>query len=336
MKVKYIPFQPHCFAFGGFEIQMLSTLDAVVKSGVDAEKIDVWSRDNNFDILHCWGLGFHHYENIRWARHANKKVVITALLSYYESIIERLRHSVSTHIKKAQYLIQIANMADAVVVLNELQADACQKYFRVPISRIHVIPNVVHRIFYRDTLRASSVDFNGISNFVITVGSVCERKNQLKLVKACKEIGKRLVIIGKVLDGEGTYGHRIKEEIEGRSDIIWIEGLPPNSKELALAYQASSLVALPSYVEQQPISLLEGVASGKPLLAANRAYARQKFFENAVLVNPDSIQSIADGIQKAFSRPQQFTVPYGVIEECEELKVGLKYRELYKLILGKS
>ena len=138
MKVKYVPFQPHCFAFGGFEIQMLSALEACIKNGVQAEKIDVWSRDNDFDILHCWGLGFHHYENIRWTKHAKKKIVLTALLSYYENFDERIRHLFSTHIKKAQYYIQIANMADAVVVVNELQAEACNKYFKVPNKKIQV------------------------------------------------------------------------------------------------------------------------------------------------------------------------------------------------------
>ncbi len=73
MKVKYIPFQPHCFAFGGFELQMLNTLEAVVNSGVIAEKLNPWGRVNDFEIIHYWGLGFIHFESILWAKHAGKK-----------------------------------------------------------------------------------------------------------------------------------------------------------------------------------------------------------------------------------------------------------------------
>jgi hypothetical protein len=60
MRVKYVQNQPHCFAFGGFEIQMLSTLKAVQEAGVDADKLNPWSRDSDFDIIHLWGLELNH------------------------------------------------------------------------------------------------------------------------------------------------------------------------------------------------------------------------------------------------------------------------------------
>src|SRR3569623_2271318 len=61
MRVKFFPWQPHCFAFGGFDMQMLDTLDSIKNVGVDASKLDIWSRDNNFDIIHLWGVGMLNY-----------------------------------------------------------------------------------------------------------------------------------------------------------------------------------------------------------------------------------------------------------------------------------
>ena len=56
MKVRVLPLQPHCFAFGGFEIQMLSALEAVRACGVDAQPMDIWSRNADFDIFQLQSL----------------------------------------------------------------------------------------------------------------------------------------------------------------------------------------------------------------------------------------------------------------------------------------
>lgn len=333
MKVKYVPFQPHCFAYGGFEIQMLSTLEASIKSGVDAQKIDIWSRDNDFDILHCWGLGFHHYENIRWAKNGGKKVVLTALLSYYETFNERIRQFFSTYIKKAQYYIQIANMADVIVVVNELQAEACLKYFKVPSRRIHVVPNIVHPKYFENKIDFSFPTKYNVSNYVLVVGSVCARKNQLNLIKACIKKNMKLVIIGRLLEGEDAYGKQIEQAIDGNSNITWIKGLKANSDELISAYQGSSLVALPSYVEQQPITLLEAVAVQKPLLIANRAFSKQKYYLNAKCIEPESVESIEEGLLSIISEPSKYVPSLLTMDECREENVGNMYHQLYKKVL---
>lgn len=336
MKVKFIPYQPHCFAFGGFEIQMLSTLNAAIKSGVQAEKIDVWSRDNDFEILHCWGLGLAHYDNVQWAVNAGKKVVITALLPYNEFLFEKFRHLISSYIRKAYFLTEIAEKSDAIVVVNDLQAEVCRKYFMVPPKKIHIIPNIVHDNYFKVSNHDNDTIFPvkyGFSNYVLISGNVCKRKNQLNLIKACIKERIKLVIIGSPLQGENDYINQVEELIKSNPDILWIKGLPENSPDLISAYKHCVLVALPSYNEQQPICLLEAVAMGKPLLIANRAYAKQIYYLNSCLVNPDSIDDIANGIKKIISNPANYQTPRNLIEECSESHVGDKYHNLYKKII---
>lgn len=65
MKIKFVPLKAHCFAFGGFEIQMLSAMQSVNKLGINASPLNPWSRDVDFDILHCWGLEDAHYNTSR-------------------------------------------------------------------------------------------------------------------------------------------------------------------------------------------------------------------------------------------------------------------------------
>jgi hypothetical protein len=55
--VRVIPAQPHCFAFGGFEIQMLAAMESAWAAGADVAPLDYWRREADFDLLHFWGDG---------------------------------------------------------------------------------------------------------------------------------------------------------------------------------------------------------------------------------------------------------------------------------------
>ncbi|PRY12312.1 glycosyltransferase involved in cell wall biosynthesis [Pontibacter ummariensis] len=333
MKVKFLPYQPHCFAFGGFEIQTLSTLLAVQKAGVNASTLDVWDKSSDFDILNCWGLEVGNYENVFWAKRAGKQVVISALFPYYETLKEKVKYHVSAAIYKVKLMHEMAAMADHIVVVNDIQAEICQKYFRVAPTKISVIPNVVKKSFFsendRATLAQSFSEKYVISDFILTTGNICRRKNQISLAQACINTKTKLVIIGKILDGESDYGQQLENLIRPHQNIVWLHGLEPGSMDLVGAYSACSAFALPSFEEQQPISLLEAAAQQKPLLIAKRAYAYQKYYKNALLVEPKSIRSIETGINTVKKAPLKYVTPCSIIEECTEESVGKAYLELY-------
>ena len=59
---------------------MLSTLQAVQEAKVDADKLDPWSRDDNFDIVHLWGLELNHSKVLHFAKKAGKKVAVGTIM----------------------------------------------------------------------------------------------------------------------------------------------------------------------------------------------------------------------------------------------------------------
>lgn len=338
MKIKLLPYQPHCFAFGGFEIQMLSTLSAIQEQDVDAEMMDVWSKDQNFDILHCWGLGVANYENIYWAKQAGKKVIVTALLPYYDSLKEKLKYVASSLIYKAKLMHEMANLVDHFVVISDIQAEVLSKYFNVNKKRISVIPNIVNDKFYsinKDQALKFNQKFN-TSNFILSTGNIRKIKNQVNLAKACEVNGKELVIIGKVFHGEEEYASELERIVDANKNILWIKGLEQNSDDLVHAYAACKIFALPGHDERQPISLLEAAAASKPLLIANRTYAKQKYYKNAKLVDPDSPMLISKAILDIESNLNRFLVPKHILEECRAENVGKAYSDVYKTLLYKA
>lgn len=324
MKVKYLPHQPHCFAFGGFDLQMLNTLKAVQEVGVDASKLDFWERKSDFEILHVWGLGPHNFSTIEFAKKAGKVVVATVLLPYYDS----LRSKVGYYYRFWQSIEskRVLRKIDRVVVLNNLQFEILRKRFSVPASKMKIIPNIVEEPYFKTPV----FDFKkkyGIEDYILSTGNICKRKNQYNLALACINLNKNLVIIGNVLDGEEEYGKLIRDLTTKHQNIRWISSLEAGSDELVAGYYHCKAFALPSKSETQPISALEAVAVGKPLLLLDRGYAHQSFYKNAVLSKSPSVEGIIKGLVKVTSISGLKKEPE--IYTCRKEAVGHLYKDLY-------
>ncbi len=327
MKIKFLPYQPHSFAFGGFEIQMLSTFNAIKQLGINVSKLDVWDRDDNFDILHCWGLDMANYENVYWAKRAKKKVVVTALLNYYESNIQKFKFHLSSFIYKQRLIKEMLPNIDTVVVVNEKQAEVCYRYLKIPAHKVCIIPNVVDEKFFNYKPREDLK--NG---YILAVGNICNRKNQVNLAISCADDKIPLFLIGKVLNGEEKYADELNSIIKQSDNITWVKGLKENSDELIEYFANCTALALPSFAEQQPIALLEGAVLRKPLIIADKAYARQKYYHNSQLVNPDSISSIKTGLKNVLVNPEKYIPDIEPLLECRGINVANAYANVYNNI----
>ncbi len=331
MKVKYFPYQPHCFAFGGFDMQMINALDSVIKAGIDAGKLDVWSRDNDFDIIHLWGIGPRNYHIIDWAKKSGKIIVATVLLPYFDTIRMNLsyyRHFLSNaHKQQLHYY----SLIDKIVVVNTLQSNVLTKYYKVLTSKIEVIPNIVEDKYFEIPSYNFSKKY-GIENYVLCTGNISTRKNQYNLALACINLNLNLVLIGNILDGETLYGKKLETLVINNKNIKWIRELPKASEELVAAYYNCSLYALPSRDETQPISALEAAAMRKPLVLMNKKYAHQRFYDGAKLCKSGSVKDIEVTLQECLYSKNE-TAYNHEITKCKEQNVGEMYSKLYLAVL---
>jgi glycosyltransferase involved in cell wall biosynthesis len=325
--VRVVPLQPHCFAFGGFELQMIAAMESARECGASVQPLDFWRREADFDVLHVWGLELQHRDTIKWARVAKKQIVLSALLN--PGLRSWLRHLASLVAGPARYRRPMLAALDQITVVSKDQAEYLVRAIRFPSEKVTVIPNVVEDVFFRmaGLSKHSALETGG---YILCVGNICRRKNQLALVAACRKLGVPLLLVGNILTGEEGYGNAIKQAIAVGDRMRWVQGLESGSDELAALYRDAAVFALPSYLEQQPISALEGAASGKPLVLGNRPYARQEYFETAALADPRSVDSIARALQKALSQPDTHVIPPSNLEEFRRERVGAAYMSLYQ------
>jgi len=330
MKIKYLPCQPHCFAFGGFDLQMIHTLEAVKNTGIEADKLNPWERDNNFDIIHLWGLDSSNYRTAYFAKKEQKKIVLTALTGYVKGKLDNFKVELLNKLQITNYNLELVKLIDSFVVLNEGQAEAACQFYKVPEKIISIIPAIVNDNFFSNNGRDNYFKkYYGIQNFVLTTGNVGQRKNQLNLAKACVKIGKPLVIIGNLASGEFEYGNELKKIVDKHENIYWLTEIDNDSPILISAYQECILFALISNNEQQPISPIEAAVLGKPIILADKTYAKQDYFNNSLLTNPNSIDEISESLLKTISNPEMFKINIEKLNIFKSTSVGEKYKILY-------
>ena len=330
MKVRLVPAQPHCFAFGGFDIQMHRTLEVLTAIGVDARPLDFWSRDGGFDIMHIWGFDTDlHLTTARFAKQYGKKLVLTPLLQYL-TLRSWLRYAGALIEGTARRRIARGRLVDKFLAVNEEQGATLEWLYRVPASKIEIIPTIVDERFFERQPAASALA-DGFAGFMFCAGNICARKNQLKLAQAAIETRTPILFAGDVSGGEEAYGERFAQAIAPYPFLRWNKWMA--SAELLQAYRAAKGVVLPSFEEQQPTIGLEAAALGKPLLLGRLAYARQKFYRGAFLANPASVREIGEGLKALATAPDSHIPPREIVEECRAQQVGRKLQAIYASLL---
>lgn len=332
MKVRVLPCQPHSLAFGGFEIQMLSAMKATREAGVDIEPLDAWSRDGDFDILQLWGLEDAHFLSIKWGYSSGKKIVLTALLPYLTPKAS-IRYLTAKILGFKRIQSNILSMVDQLVVVNQEQARTASNLIGFPDDKISIIPNIIEDIYFDNMKIENKTIRFGVEKYIVCTGNVCKRKNQLVLAQAAIQENIPLVIVGKSVSGEESYAEDLKKLIHTSNKVQWIEGLQAHSSEMLSAYQGSVGFALLSTDETQPISALEAAALGKPLILSDSSWARQKYYENALLINPYSLDSVRKGIRQLLDETDKHKIQSENINECNRLNVGEAYAEVYAKLL---
>jgi glycosyltransferase involved in cell wall biosynthesis len=136
--------------------------------------------------------------------------------------------------------------------------------------------------------------WDGEKPFFLFVGALDERKNALRLVEAFERLGRgELALVG---DGP------LRAALEGRPRVRLVGRVP--HPRVADWIAACDVLAQPSEVEPFGQALLEAMAGERPVVATRIGGPPEFVAEGAgVLIDPFSVDSIADGLRRAAELP---------------------------------
>ncbi|EPE96998.1 glycosyltransferase family 4 protein [Rhizobium grahamii] len=137
--------------------------------------------------------------------------------------------------------------------------------------------------------------------FVLFVGTLEPRKNLIGLLEAFAALpefiraGLLLVIAG----GQGWGLGNLEAEIKRLqlSSSVRLTGFVSDA-ELGALYQTAKFLAMPSHYEGFGLPIIEANAAGIPALTSNTSSMPEVGGDAAWLVEPSSVQSIADGLAR--------------------------------------
>lgn len=198
-----------------------------------------------------------------------------------------------------------ARNAAAILTVSQSAKDSIVEHLSIPADTIFVTYEAADSI-YRQVDDAAQIEelrekYKLDSRFILTIGSADPRKNTSTLVQAYSLLPVtlqqkfRLVVIW-------TH-HFLAAELAKQVETLCLKDRVDflqhvSNDDLALIYNAASLFVFPSKYEGFGLPLLEAMACGTPVIAADNSSIPEVAGDAAILVAADDAETMAKQMEK--------------------------------------
>ncbi len=190
--------------------------------------------------------------------------------------------------------------AARVLTPSEFSRQSILRAYGLDEDRVSVIPNAVSSDFRPRNREAAGARirerFGIISPFILSVGDLQPRKNQIGLIRAFDglircypHLPHQLVLVGQ----DTWYSVRVRRAAEksGVADRIHFTGFVADS-ELLDFYSACQVFVFPSFYEGFGLPILEAMACGRAVACSNTTAIPEVADAAAILFDPESIEQM--------------------------------------------
>ena len=277
-------------------------------SGIDKHFPNTWRsygvsmhlKGDKVDIFH--GLS---HELPHGIPHSIKKVVtmhdlIVWRYPQYYKPFDRIVHR-----SKQRYACRVA---DIVIAISEQTKCDLVKFLKVPESKIKVIYQSCDDIFWQPITEEAKAEVRSTydlpEKYIICVGSIENRKNQLAAVEALTELPEdiHLVIVGHP---HGSYIHLLNSEIKRKHLASRVHIISDADFGDFPALYANAIASLYiSLFEGFGIPILESLCCDTPVVTSNTSSMPEAGGEAALYASPNNPHEIAQQLQRIIDDPQ--------------------------------
>lgn len=316
MKIAFFTYPAAFQNIGGGEVLLLKTKEYLEKGGHTVCLFDTWrDRIEDYDWLHlfcsvkdCLGL-------VQVANARKVKVAITPLIWSDWRMALYAPDSLKT---KSELLIRhwtkvffpsfpsarrkLLMCSDLIFPNSELEKRHLARLFALPDEKMRVVYNGVDPSFLHANPDWFQKNHPG-KPFVLSVGRIEPRKNQLNLIRAVKNISShRLVLIGSPVSGYEDYFKQCRKE--GGSFTTFIPTLSHGDPLLKSAYAACDVFVLQGWFETPGLVAMEAALAGAKVVATIGGSTREYFKDDVQYCNPASPSHMHNQIISALGRRQ--------------------------------
>jgi glycosyltransferase involved in cell wall biosynthesis len=186
---------------------------------------------------------------------------------------------------------RVVAAASRVIAVSEFTAGELEALLAVPRTKIRVVPNAVEDVFTPEGARAQG-------DYVLAVGTLEPRKNLARIAAAVE--GELRVVGGR---GWGN--------VEPPANVTWLGEV--SDDELAALYRGARCLVYASLYEGFGIPVAEALACGCPVVTSAGSAMAEIAGDDAVYVDPASVVSIRDGIERAARHEPRRGLPWAEV-----------------------
>lgn len=210
-------------------------------------------------------------------------------------------------------LKQSIKRADAIVTVSQFTKDEILQFYRVSDEKISVVPNGVDLQKFHSNYDLTSIEkvkkkFEITEEYFLYLGTLEPRKNLVRLIEAYEEVMNKLGNHAPTLVLAGGKGWMYEEILKKREEskhperIIFTSYLAEEDTPLLLS--GATAFCFPSLYEGFGMPVLEAMACGVPVLTSNSTALTEIAKDAALLVNPFSVDEIADGMMELYQNKE--------------------------------
>ncbi|OGY19161.1 MAG: hypothetical protein A2784_02930 [Candidatus Chisholmbacteria bacterium RIFCSPHIGHO2_01_FULL_48_12] len=210
------------------------------------------------------------------------------------AVLSQLKNWTKYSIQKASHIFAISEHTKQDII----------NYYGVDATRITVTYPGIHPRFRQtyspDQIKVVLTKYHLPTSYLLFVGTRQPRKNLDKLIQAVEQIpNAKLIIVGK------TWYQFKKSEIRNPKSekIITLDYI--SDEDLPLLMLGSQALVLPSLYEGFGIPVVEAMAVGTPVVVSNVSSLPEVVGDSGVLIDPESVDSIAKGLRSVISLSNQ-------------------------------
>lgn len=342
-----VVFGNYCFGYlhyGGAEVQLENTRDALSKLGITVELFSPWRRDvfDGVDILHWFHID---PASIHVLQSSKKRGIRTVISSIFWPTRPRLE-AVWTRITAlprllgfpsltSQWLMMrdVLNLADVVITSSDSESTHINRIFGVPAEKLKVVPLGVSSWFAKANPEPFIKRY-GLKEFVLCVGRIEPRKNQVRLLQALRNTDMELVFIGDYSVNPAYYQQCLAVKYPR---ALFLGSLSHNDELLRSAYAAAKILAMPSLFEFPGLVALEAALAGCRIVVTRYGNTKEYFRCFAEYVDPHSCQDIRNGVLRAVDSSDQRVQELRklILSEYTWEAVGRKIMSIYTDLIKK-